>query len=192
MRLCRCFGFVVSTCTIPEALLSRRIFRVAIGWLILCVLIGGCASGRVRLSEGEALPTNEVSTIRIGEGVTALKYGGITLLSGKVGELLPGRHEITIKGAWWDRTNKVTNVIRGTLATTCLVGVYGPLITLPLLTTCLALMPDKTCECNANIDVSAGKAYEVSIDWSCIPPMLCVSESNGNTTVFTVDCIIRE
>ncbi len=183
---------IINGVSVLAALFGRRMFGVAIGGLILCVLIGGCASGRVRLYEGEARPTNEVATIRIGEGVRTLKCGGITLLSGKVGELLPGRHEITIKGAWWDRTNKTTNVIRDTLATTCFVGIYGPLITLPLLTTCLALMPDKTCECNANIDVSAGKAYEVSIDWSCIRPMLCVSESNGNTTVVTVDCIIRE
>ncbi len=174
------------------ALLGRRIFGVAIGWLILCVLIGGCASGRVRLYEGEARPTNEVATIRIGEGVRTLRCGGIKLLSGKVGELLPGKHEITIEGDWWDRTNKMTNFIRATLTPFCLLGATGALITLPLLPTCLPLMPDKTCDCNASLDVSAGKAYEVSIDWVCIPPMLCVSESNGNTTVFTIDCVIRD
>lgn len=174
-----------------------RMLGVAIRWLILCVLIGGCASAppHVRLYEGEALPTNEVATIRIGEGVKALKSGGGKLISRKVGELLPGRHEITIEGWWWDRTNEVTNVIRGTLATTCFAGAYGGLILFPLFplaATCLALTPDKTCDCHASIDVSAGKAYEVAIDWSGISPMLCVSETNGNTTVVTVECVIRE
>ena len=185
---------IINGVRVLAALLGRRMFGVAIGWLMLCVLIGGCTGAHVRLYEGEALPTNEVAAIRIGEGIKAFKCEGVTLVSGTVGELLPGRHEITIKGAWWDRTNKATNVIRGTLTPFCVVGQLGPLFA-PLILlspTCLALMPDKTCDCNASIDVGAGKSYEVSIDWSCIPPMLYVSESNGNTTVITVDCIIRE
>ena len=170
---------------------------VAIRWLILCVLIGGCASApsHVRLYEGEALPTNEVATIRIGEGSDiTLKSEGGKLSAGKVGELLPGRHELTIQGWWWDRTNEATNIIRGTLATTCFTGLYGSYIffpVLPLAATCLALKPDKTCDCHASIDVSAGKAYELSIDWSGISPMLCVSETNDSTTVVTVECVIR-
>jgi hypothetical protein len=163
-------------------------------WLLLCVLAGGCASApsHVKLYEGEALPANELATVRIGEGVKNLESGGEKLIRGGVGELLPGRHEITIVGWWWDRSNKVTNVIRGTLATTCFVGVYGSLVLFPLAATCLGLVPDKTCDCQTIIDVSAGEAYEVSIDWSGISPMLCVTETNGNTTVVPVECVIRE
>jgi hypothetical protein len=141
----------------------------------------------MRLYEGEALPTNEVATLRIGEGVKTLKSGSGKLVSGNVGELLPGRHEITIEGWWWDRT-KATHIIRIAAGIPCLTLAFTPLGI-----ACLPLFkPDKTCDCHASIDVSAGKEYEVYVDWSGESPMLRVSESTGNITVVTAECVIRE
>ncbi len=163
-------------------------------WLTLCVLICGCAStpSHVRFYEGEARLPNDVATIQMGEGVHALKCGDTKLTSGKVGELLPGTYEITVEGWWWDRSNEATNAMRGALAATCFVGVYGSLVLFPLAVTCLALKPDKNCDCNASLSVSAGNTYKVFVDWSGTPPMLYVSESDGNTTVVTGECLVRE
>ncbi|MGB7816999.1 MAG: hypothetical protein WBL28_11690 [Methylotenera sp.] len=159
---------------------------------LLFSLIQGCAtSGAHNIMIYRNKPDIENTQLAvISGGVSSIPYkklkfeiDGKEIPQGYFATVLPGQHEISLSGYWWNPGN---NVARDVLFAPCVVGFLIP----PLIFTCPRA--DKSCNSSGLINIISGTEYLVSVDWSQSPPKAIVNEVGSNSEILKMDCVRRD